>query len=117
MSPLADAVYEILRRRTSSSEPRITYAQLGRELREASKEFCDINHRSQRLYAALCEVGAECRRLNLPSLPELVVRADTKRPGDAYFGGRSSNIAYEREKLAAWRKEVEAVKCAKYPMR
>jgi hypothetical protein len=116
MSPLAKAVYGILRRRTSQEDPRITYAELARELRERSEEFETVTHRSQQLYAALVEVGAECRRLQLPLLPALVVRADTRRPGDAYYES-NDGLVYKGEKVAAWRRELEAVKQTRYPAR
>ncbi|HZY89068.1 MAG TPA: hypothetical protein VFE78_29870, partial [Gemmataceae bacterium] len=101
MSPLAEAVYDILRRRTAAADPRITYAELARQLRDASDAFDTVTHRSQQLYAALCEVGDECRRLRLPLLPALVVRADTRRPGDAYYEGTCGGAVYKGEKVAA----------------
>ena len=115
LSSLAREVYQILGQRASLSEPRITYAELAAQLRMIDDAFEFINHRSQQLYAALGEVGRECRRLGLPSLPALVVRADTKRPGAAYFEGKCSRQAYRGERINAWRKEVEAVKQTRYP--
>jgi len=115
MTALAKAVYNILRRQARLLEPRITYAQLAAQLRELHEDFATLNHRSQQLYAALGEVGKQCRKLKLPSLPALVVRADTRRPGSAYFAGKCSGIAYGRVQLAAWWNEVEAVKTTRYP--
>jgi hypothetical protein len=117
MSPLAEAVYEILRSWTSRPDPRITYAELAEQLREADEDFADIYHRSRQLYAALGEVGTVCRRLGLPALPALVVRADTRRPGAAYFEGKCSGSAYKGESVSAWRRELEAVREATYPPR
>ena len=117
MSPLAEAVYHILRRQTSLAEPRITYAALARELRETADDFEYVTHRSRQLYSALCEVGAECRRLGLPPLPALVVRADTKRPGDAYYEGTCSGTISAGDRIAAWWRDLEAVKQARYPRR
>src|SRR5215510_13400369 len=85
MSPLAAAVYRILRTRLAEGDPRITYAELARRLRDKNDAFEHITHRSQQLYAALCDVGSFCKQLRLPPLPALVVRADTRRPGDAYY--------------------------------
>jgi hypothetical protein len=113
MSPLAEAVYDLLRCRTGSPEPRISYAELGRQLRELSDEFEHINHRSRELYAALGEVADECGRLGLPSLAALVVRADSRRPGDAYWSGEGPR----HEQIEAWRRELEAVKASTYPPR
>jgi hypothetical protein len=83
MSPLAAAIYDILRSRVSLREPRITYAELAEMLRDTSEEFEYVHHRNRQLYLALVEVGRECRRLKRPPLPALVVRADTRRPGAA----------------------------------
>jgi hypothetical protein len=115
MSPLAEAVYEILRLRGSQPDPRITYKELAAQLRDRAEAFADIHHRSQQLYAALGEVGRECRRLELPLLPALVVRADSGRPGQAYFEGTCSGTVYPGEKVSAWLRELEAVKRATYP--
>lgn len=117
MSPLAEAVYDILRRCAAADDPRVTYAELARELRDTADDFDTITHRSQQLYAALCEVGDECRRLRLPLLPALVVRADTRRPGDAYYEGTCGGAVYKGEKVAAWRRELDAVRRADYPLR
>jgi hypothetical protein len=117
MSPLAEAVYAVLRVRASQPDPRITYAELAELLREKFEEFAAVYARSRPLYAALGEVGAECRRLRLPPLPALVVRADTRRPGAAYFEGSCSGTVYHGEKVAAWRRDLEAVQRATYPPR
>ena len=117
MSPLAAMIYDILRRRTSLDDPRITYAELAEQLRDAGDEFEYVHHRNRQLYAALTEVGAECRRLKLPPLPALVVRADSGRPGAAYYEGKCGGTVYRGECIAAWRRDLEAVKTAKYPRR
>lgn len=117
MSPLAEAVYRILRARASRPDPRITYAALAEQLRETAEEFEYIHHRTRQLYAALGEVGEECRRLKLPGLPALVVRADTGRPGGAYFQGRCTGIVFADDKVSAWRRELEAVRQTAYPSR
>jgi hypothetical protein len=117
VSPLAEAVYVILRLRPALPEPRITYAELARALRDAAETFATVSHRSRELYAALDEIGEECRRLALPPLPALVVRADTKRPGAAYHAARSRAAVPAGELVAAWREDLEAVKGAFYPAR
>jgi hypothetical protein len=111
MSPLAKAVYEILCLRPALAEPRITYAELARTLRDVSEAFETLTHRSRELYVALVEVGQECSRLGLPPLPALVVRADTKRPGAAYH----ANTVSREEAIAAWQEDLEAVKRTVYP--
>ena len=117
MSPLAEAVYEILRRCVADADPRITYAELARQLRDFSDAFEFAHHRNRELYTALAEVGAECRRRRLPPLPALVVRADTRRPGEAYYAGGCSGVIYRGDKIAVWRRDLEAVKEATYPAR
>ena len=86
-------------------------------LRETSEAFEHMTHRSRELYAALVEIGEECRRLALPPLPALVVRADTGRPGAAYCTGKGTGIARKGEQAAAWREDLEAVRQASYPAR
>jgi hypothetical protein len=115
VSPLAAAVYEILRRQVPSPEPRITYAELAARLRATSGEFGHITHRSRELYTALADVGRECRRLGLPPLPALVVRADTRRPGAAYYTGRCAGTGAPANPVAAWYRDLEMVKTATYP--
>lgn len=115
MSPLAEAAYEILRARTGMPDPRITYKELAAQLRDFAEDFESVHHRSRQLYAALNEVGQECRRLKLPSLPALVVRADTGRPGQAFVKGACSGVVYRDDQVSAWRREVEAVQRASYP--
>lgn len=77
--------------------------------------FAHLTHRSRELYAALCEVGAVCRKLKLPPLPALVVRADTRRPGEAYFEGMVSR--HRGERIAAWQRDLDAVRRGVYPAR
>jgi hypothetical protein len=113
MTRLAKTVYEILRERIGQSDPRITYAELARQLRDIDSEFEHVTHRSQELYTALWEVGGACKRLGLPPLPALVVRADTRRPGDAYFEGMKESRRGER--IAAWQRDLDAVRQAAYP--
>lgn len=115
MTALAEIIYDILRGRTSLDDPRITYAELAEQVRDAGDEFEYVHHRNRQLYVALTEVGAECRRLKLPPLPALVVRADTGRPGEAYYEGQHG--VYRGERIAAWRRDLEAVKGTAYPAR
>jgi hypothetical protein len=115
VSPLAEAIYEILRQRTARDDPRITYKELAEALRDSSEAFEYAHHRNPQLYAALGEIGRECRRVRLPPLPALVVRADTRRPGEAYYAGKCARIVYKADKVTAWRRDLEAVKQTTYP--
>src|SRR5262249_38107907 len=110
MSPLAGAIYDLLRVRPGMEDPRISYAELARPLSERGEEFENIRHRSGQLYVALGEVSRECERLRLPCLAALVVRADSRRPGDAYYAGMSPGLRFRGEQIAEWRRELEAVK-------
>jgi hypothetical protein len=115
LSALARAVYHVLRKRVGLSDPRITYKELACVLRDTDTAFEHLTHRSQELYAVLWEVGDLCRHLGLPPLPALVVRADTRRPGDAYFTGGAP--AHRGERTAAWQRDLDAVCQAAYPAR
>jgi hypothetical protein len=117
MSPLAEILYDLLRRRTTLADPRLTYAELAEQARDAGDEFEYVQHRNRQLYAALAEVGEECRRLHLPPLPALVVRADTGRPGAAYYEGKCRGGLSGGERIADWRADLEAVKGVCYPER
>jgi hypothetical protein len=117
MSPLAEIIYDILRRRTGLEDPRITYAELAEQARDRGEEFEWVHHRNRQLYAALVEVGEECRRLRLPPLPALVVRADTRRPGDAYYEGKCRGRLTRGDRIAVWREDLEAVQGTAYPPR
>jgi hypothetical protein len=115
MSPLARAAYRLLRLRLTEADPRITYSQLAEQLRELSDEFEHAWHRSPEFFAALRDIGRECRRRGLPPLPALVVRADTRRPGEAYFTGKCTGGRTRGERVAQWRRDLERVKRSSYP--
>jgi hypothetical protein len=115
MSTLGETIYEILRLRVQLADPRMTYADLARQLRDLGDEFEYVHHRNRELYTALTEVGQECRRLRLPPLPALVVRADTRRPGAAYYEGKCTGVVSKGNQVQAWRNDLEAVKQATYP--
>lgn len=113
LPPLAAAVYELLRRRVGLPDPRLSYAELARQLREIDVDFETLTHRSKELYAALWDVGDECRRRKLPPLPALVVRADSRRPGDAYFAGM--DLPTHADRVAAWQRDFDGVCGTTYP--
>jgi len=113
LSPLAHAAYQILRHRVGQADPRITYKELASLLRDTDDAFGYVTHRSRELYAVLGEVGDACQHLGLPPLPALVVRADTRRPGDAYSTG--SPLTHPGERTAAWQRDLDAVSQATYP--
>jgi len=112
MSPLAAAIYAALVARLTRADPRISYADLARLLHDVSDDFTHLYHRSRELYAALDEIGRECAHRGLPPLPALVVRADTRRPGAAYFTGKHAKLRCQGEQVAAWQRDLEAVRSA-----
>jgi hypothetical protein len=114
---MAEAIYEILRQRIGLDDPRITYKELAVALRDFDEEFEFAHHRNPQLYTALDEIGYECRRLKLPPMPALVVRSDTRRPGDAYYSGEGPGFAYKDDRVSAWKRDLEAVKLATFPPR
>ena len=87
LEPASEANVDLLVRWTLDPVAQGPYKRVpemsAAQLRELNEGFAMLNHRSQKLYAALNEVGKRCRKLNLPSLPALVVRADTRQPGAA----------------------------------
>lgn len=113
MTSLARSIYRLLVARLGEDDARISYKELGIALRELSDEFEHINQRSHSMYTALAEVSEVCRERKLPCLAALVVRSDSRRPGEAYFHGMAS--PYRGERIQAWREEVEAVRQAEYP--
>jgi hypothetical protein len=114
MSPLADAIYAILRTRVPAPRPELTYAALCDLLGDA---FVDVRPTSHRLWAALSEVVHTCRRNDLPSLPGIVVSHKTGAPGVAYYAdahpAESSDPVIA---LLAWAVEVHAVRKTTYPL-
>ncbi len=69
LSPLAAATYAILRQCAGKGATRITYAQLSRRLHDKDDAFEHVHHRSQALYAALCEVGGDRCSFSAASAP------------------------------------------------
>src|SRR5262245_46308986 len=53
LSPLARAVYRLLRQRVGLADPRITYKELACLLRDGDDAFEHLTHRSRELYAVL----------------------------------------------------------------
>ena len=73
MSPLAEAIYEILRRRVGCEDPH-HLQRIGGGVHDYDEAFEYVHHRNPQLYLALVEIGRECRRERFPPMPALVVR-------------------------------------------
>jgi hypothetical protein len=112
MSPLARTIYKQLLRRARSAEPAITYAELARSLGKQS-----VHPRSPRLHAALGEVSNACRHSQLPCLPAIVWRSDTRRPSDGYYKVAHPRARTDEARIGAWEREHARVvaESARYP--
>ncbi|HEY1556552.1 MAG TPA: hypothetical protein VGF94_17070 [Kofleriaceae bacterium] len=100
MSPLAKTIYKQLLRRARSHAPSITYAELAGGLGARS-----VHHRSPAFHAALGELANTCRHRQLPCLPAMVWRADTRRPSDGYYKVAHPRAHTEPARIAAWERE------------
>jgi hypothetical protein len=96
MSPLASKIYRVLRARLRR-RPSITYGELARAI--------DVHARSPALHAALGEVANACRHQQLPVLPAIVWRADSRRPSDGYYKVAHPRAHTEEARVAAWERE------------
>jgi len=113
LSVLADAIYQVLRRRVPHVDPTITYSQLVSKLPSPHNKLAPDDGE---LFGALADITRVCRKRGLPTLAALVVRAIEKTPGQGYYAQAhpqvSGNTAPE---LAAWRLELETANRTDYP--
>ena len=105
MSPLANAIYKLLVRRLQAGRTSMTYG----ELTAALPPSLTTHRRSSRLHARLGEVSEACRASGVPCLPAMVWRADTGRPGPAYYRHAHPTLRAESSQLDAWEREHAAV--------
>jgi len=115
VSPLAMAVYDVLRVRVPAARPELSYLDLCGRL---PSTFSYVQPNSQVLWDALGEIVRACRAadLPLPALPAIVINKDTRVPGNAYYTVAHPNEAHD-EALAmiAWGNEVLKVRATTYP--
>jgi hypothetical protein len=97
MSPLANQIYKHLRSQVRRNHPSITYGELATAV--------DVHPRSRTLHVALGEVTNACRHAQLPALPAIVCRADSKRPSDGYFKAAHPRAQTDEARLSAWERE------------
>jgi hypothetical protein len=109
MSPLARRVYKHLLTRVRRSKPSITYGELASAV--------DVHPRSPALHAALGEVSNACRHSQLPCLPAIVWRANTKRPSDGYYKVAHPRAHTDDARVSAWEREHARVlaEAARFP--
>ncbi|WP_242360064.1 hypothetical protein [Anaeromyxobacter sp. SG17] len=113
MSPLADAVYAVLRTRTPSPHPEISYSDLVARL---PKPYNALDPDSDLLATALGDVVRRCRARDLPALSAIVVRAREKIPGPGYYPVAHPNEAGDVPRaMIAWARELDGVKTTTYP--
>ena len=108
LSPLAVAIQKVLVRRLRSRSPTLTYG----ELVEALAPKHPTHRRSSALHAALNEVSTACRARGVPCLPAIVHRADSGRPGPAYYRAAHPRVRSDAARIAAWEAELVAVLAA-----
>ena len=120
MSPLAFAIYTVLRTLVPCPRnPCISYSDLLSRLPDEFKSF-NLENPAKRneLSEALGEIVIACRAQDLPALPALVVQLEEVGlgyPGPGYYGIAHHEVSGELEQLAAWGRELEAVKRTTYP--
>ncbi|MHC5536828.1 hypothetical protein ACYOEI_00980 [Singulisphaera rosea] len=115
MSPLGEAIFQVLALRTGLASPLITYKQLVSALPPLESPYDGVAHNDERLYRALSEVGQNCRERNLPVLIALVVRSVEKSPGLGYYQNFHSEAGNDPAKRhEAWEREVERVRGTVY---
>lgn len=97
MTPLAHRIYKQLLAHVRRKKASITYGELASAV--------DIHPRSRTLHAALGEVSNACRHHELPCLPAIVWRADSKRPSDGYYKVAHPRAHTDAARVAAWERE------------
>jgi hypothetical protein len=97
MSPLAHRIYKHLLARVRRNKASITYGELATAVA--------VHPRSPALHAALGEVSNACRHAQLPCLPAIVWRADSKRPSDGYYKVAHPRAHTDEARGAAWERE------------
>jgi len=109
MTPFATSVYKHLLRHARNKEPAITYAELASRM--------EIHARSPKLHAALGEISQACRHSDLPCLPAIVWRSDTRRPSTGYYTVAHPRAPSDDARISAWKREHARVvkELASYP--
>jgi len=109
MSPLAHRIYKHLLGRVCRNKASITYGELASAV--------DVHPRSPKLHAALGELTNACRHRQLPCLPAIVWRADSKRPSDGYYKVAHPRAHTDETRVAAWEREHARVlrEVARFP--
>jgi hypothetical protein len=97
MSPLADRIYKQLLTHVRHKQSSITYGELAHTV--------EVHPRSPKLHAALGELANVCRHNQLPCLPAIVWRADSKRPSNGYYKVAHPRAHTDGARVSAWERE------------
>lgn len=108
MSPLANQIYQQLRRRLRTRQPLLTYKQLAATVGRAMPELA-THQRSATLHAALGEVSIACRAAGLPCLPAIVCCRDSGRPSAGYYKAAHPLVRSDQGRAEAWERELARI--------
>jgi hypothetical protein len=108
MSPLANQIYQQLRRRVRTRQPLLTYKQLAAAIGRAAPKLA-THQRSAKLHAALGEVSIACRAAGLPCLPAIVCRSDSGRPSAGYYKAAHPCVRSDQGRADAWERELARI--------
>lgn len=113
MSPLAAAIYAVLRGRVPARRPELSYTDLVGLL---PAPWNSLDPDSDLLARALGELVAGCRAEGLPAISAMVVRHRERVPGPGYYPMAHPAEASDTPKaMIAWANELEQVRKTKYP--
>jgi len=115
ISILASAIYDVLRPMVPGHNVSITYTELVNALPLLPQQYANLQARDPRLDEALGELVHACRAQNLPAISALVVRNDTKQPGNGYYGAAHPGVDDDEERTVAWGHEAETARQTEYP--
>ena len=104
-SPLAREIYRQLRRHLRAHQYSITYGELAASV----SDKIPTHHRSSKLHAALGELTATCRERDLPILPAMVWRNDSRRPSAGYYAIAHPRARTDAARRAAWERAHDRV--------
>lgn len=116
LSPLADAIYRILQPRVPALSPEITYEDLVARLPALPPPYSGVDVQDRRLSDALGEIVIACRAKGLPALAAIVVRKDTRMPGDGYYPVAHPAAGNDRVlQVLAWGNEMLLARKTQFP--
>ena len=115
MSPLANAIYQILRAQVPSEDGRINYQRMVEQL-PAQHGITSPN--DARLNSAYSEITDACRQNGLPAIMAILVRLDENgelgTPGPGYYPAAHPGMN-RADAFIAWALEYEQARLTVYP--